>query len=249
MVDQQSIYDTMSTLGWAMLGITVVALCWAVWYAWGVQRKYRKKKEKDEVASVNAGDRKDQDVGATIATDALRTLTFTDKDGSVINPDDFEKYIVVGSSMKYCGISDRDLIFVTKGVNMEDLKDFPKPIVLRWDNAGPDSPQFKLRRGWATWIPCADGADTVLQSIFSNPAFDQIRRIPGYDGDEVLARDFKEERLPRYMARYASAGGACSLDDGVLISTTWHVAENKVRFSIHRLSSLVGVVKASFDVD
>lgn len=236
----------MSTLGWVLLGITLAAIAWAVWYACRIQRRFRKKR-KDRVSSVNAGDRKEC-VGATVATDVLRTHTFTDKNGSVIDPADFNKYIVIGNSMQYCGINDRDLIFATKGVNVKDLEELPKPMIIKWENAPADAPQFKLRRGWATWIPC-DDADGILEAIFANPAFEQVRRIPGYDGDEKLADNFKNIKLPEYLAEHGIQAGKCSIEDRVLISITWHVDERQVRFSIHRLSNLVGVVKASFDVE
>jgi len=195
----------------------------------------------------SAGDRK-KCCGATAKLPSLAGRRFLDKDGSVMNPADYDHYMVVGDSMRYCGIKDGDMILVTKGANIDDLAGMPVPVVLRWADPKPGEPLYKLRRAWATWIPSGD-PDEMLRGVFFNPKFSQIREIAEYDGDEALVKDFKEKRLPRYLGRYGDGRtGGGSVADVAIVSTTFHVDEGKIRLSIHPLSSLTGVVKGSFDI-
>ena len=170
---------------------------------------------------------------------------FRDKDGSVFDVRDYDTFVVNGDSMRYCGITDGSLIFVTKGVAVGDLETLPKPVVIEWDDHKAQEVGYKLRRAWATWIP-AENPDDMLRAIFENPKFAQLRDASAFDGERAMVEDFKSVRLPRYLRLYGTADGG-SLTDVALVSTTYHVDDDKIRFSIHPLSSLRGVVRASFN--
>lgn len=236
---------SLSAISWVAISLCVVLVVLLYGYMLRTRRRYRDADGCQASALVSAGDRKG--VPGCVKCHSLAGKRFVDKDGSVMDAADYDHYTVVGDSMRYCGIRDGNVVFATKGANLADLKGMPVPVVLKWADPRPGEPACKLRRAWATWIPTGDYSD-MLQAIFSNPKFQQIREIKGYDTDDALARDFAEVRLPAYLRRHAVGPEGGSVADVALISTTFNVGEGKVHFSIHPLSSLVGVVKASFDL-
>ena len=147
--------------------------------------------------------------------------------------------------MALCGIKENDIVSVDS-----TKKDFTVPtiLLLRKAYASIDSVEFKLRRTWAI----CDNAEwntlekTLIKIIDSNK-FQSIREAKEYSSDEAILEDFRTVRYKRYKAQFA-------IDQKVIISTTLHNGKkeknepyfNKIMFSIHPYSSIVGEVKSVY---
>ncbi|MDE6824105.1 MAG: S24 family peptidase [Duncaniella sp.] len=172
---------------------------------------------------------------------------FRDYDGNIINPDKYMQFVVKGDSMQFCGIYNNDLIFVKKGFELQDLTSFPIPVVIRRDNAPSNETQYKVRRAWGvcTFDTCVDFVDKILSSeVFRN----KIAAIRFFEGDEVMSEDFRRERLSRYRDKYLDGKNDSEQYKNIIISTTFHTDDNKIRFSIHPVSDVIGIVSESFTV-
>lgn len=173
---------------------------------------------------------------------------FRTQKGERLDPKEFDQYVVHGNSMQYCGIYDKDLLFVKRGFKKEDLVEFPTIVVLSVRNAKSNEPKYKVRRAWKT-CNINDDLGEVLKTIMNPQNFRSIREIEYYDGDAELIKDFFDKRLHDYKTKYIEVQHSNAEDEEILISTTFHTDENKVRFSIHPISSIMGIVKESFTIN
>lgn len=172
---------------------------------------------------------------------------FRSKEGKILDPSNYDQYVVDGESMKYCGIHSGDLLFVRKGFKINDLKPFPTILVLRKRNSDLDKPKYKVRRAWA-YCNIDDDLKSILEAIMDPQNFKSVRDIEHYDSDRALIEDFFKTRLERYRENYINIADPCDKDKEVVISTTYHTDEQKVRFSIHPISTIMGVVEESFTI-
>lgn len=173
---------------------------------------------------------------------------FRSKTGKILNPEDFYKFVVDGNSMQFCGIHDKDLIFVPKGFTLSKIKQLPALFVLHRDAIG-NQPQYKLRRGWKICM-IDDDLEKIINTILKSQQFKDLREEAkahnSYDSDELLKKDFFEYRLERYKGEYINCDFPKENNRQVLISTTFHTDENTIRFSIHPVASIVGIVEEAF---
>lgn len=178
---------------------------------------------------------------------SLKYTQFKDCTGNIINPADYLQFVVKGDSMQFCGIHDNDLIFVKKGFDLNQLSSFPTPVVIKRDNAPADETQYKVRREWG--ICSIDTCEDFITKILSSDEFkNKIAAINFYDGEEALLNDFRIERYGKYRDEYMCKNNADSKFDQVVISTTFHTNDNKIRFSIHPASNIIGIISDSFSI-
>lgn len=187
------------------------------------------------------------DIPASASSLPLEYVEFKDKDGKVMDPDDFLHFIVKGESMQFADIHDNYMIFVKE---KHDI-DFPKVIVLRREAAPKDQVQYKIRRGWQ--FSNVREAEIVVKKILDSKEFDIIRRLQPYDNDGAMFDDFVKKRLERYKREHPFSESEGDRYFNVIISTTYHTENcpeeedrGKIRFSIHPTSLLVGEVVKSF---
>ncbi|MBR2946397.1 MAG: hypothetical protein IKC18_06960 [Bacteroidaceae bacterium] len=188
------------------------------------------------------------DIPASASELSLEYVEFKDKDGNVVNPDNFWHFIVKGESMQFADIHDNYMIFVDK--EKRDI-DFPKVIVLRREAAPKDQVQYKIRRGWQ--FSNVKDAENVVKNILASKEFDIIRKLQPYDDDKSMLEDFVNKRLARYIKEHPFSNSEGDRYFDVIISTTYHTEKcpneeerGKIRFSIHPASLLVGEVVKSF---
>lgn len=176
-----------------------------------------------------------------------RYTQFLDYEGRVINSNDYLQFVVKGNSMQFCGINDNDLIFVKKDFNIDQLESLPTPIVIRRDNAPSIETQYKVRRAWGL---CS--IETCEEFVAKMVRSEEFRKIIGvikyFDGEDALLEDFKVQRLDKYRKKYLIDNMPSEEYNQVIVSTTFHTDEKKIRFSIHPVSDVIGVVCASFTV-
>lgn len=178
---------------------------------------------------------------------AIKYTQFKDCDGNIINPSNYLQFIVKGSSMQFCGIHDNDIIFVKKEFQLNQLNTFPLPIVIRRDNAPIGETQYKVRRAWG--ICTIDTCEDFVANILSSEDFrNRIAAIRFFDGEEALLEDFRLKRLKKYREKYLRESKIATKFETVVISTTFHTDDNKIRFSIHPASDVIGIVSDSFTV-
>lgn len=187
------------------------------------------------------------DIPASASALPLEYVEFKDKDGNVMDPNDYLHFIVKGESMQFADIHDNYMIFVKEKHNIE----FPKVIILRREAAPKDQVQYKIRRGWQ--FSNVKEAESVVKKILDSKDFDIIRRLQPYDDDESLLNDFINKRLVRYTKEHPFSDSEDNRYFNVIISTTYHTENcpdeedrGKIRFSIHPASLLVGEVVKSF---
>jgi len=186
-------------------------------------------------------------IPASVSSLPLEYVEFKDKDGTVIDPDGYLHFIVKGESMQFADIHDNYMVFVNK--NNKPV--FPAVIVLRREAAPKEQVQFKIRRGW---MFCnVNNALEMVKKILASKNFDIIRNLQPYDSDESLLADFENKRLKRYQEQHPFSSDEDDRYFNVIISTTYHTDNSadvedreKIRFSIHPASLLVGEVVKSF---
>jgi len=178
---------------------------------------------------------------------------FRTKTGEPIDPSLYLQFVVKGDSMKFCGIQSGSLIFVKKGFAISDIGRLPVVLVLKRRDAFGNRPQFKVRRAWkmGNFDTTGDFSKT-LRDIIGTPPFQQLKEVflkeKAYDSDQALIDDFESTRLPAYRKEYIDCDFPKESDKEFVISTTFHTGEDKVRFSIHPVSSIVGIVSESFSL-
>lgn len=189
-------------------------------------------------------------INHTVTLKSLGLIEFKDNNGNILNPNDYDLYLVSGECMQYVDIHPNDLVFATKGFDVEHYNGkLPIILILKKGASAPKNPMFyKLRRLWRV-CNYRDNLMEILKSILQSPEFQEVRRRPSYDGDEQLINDFFDTRLKRYETDYINCEYPNASDEKIIISTTFHTDIEKVRFSIHPISNIVGKVIAAFPID
>ena len=198
--------------------------------------------EKAELHTVCAGSHY-ENIPSSVTSVSFAYNDFVLQEGKPVNTEAYEGYVVKGNSMQFCGIHTDDLVFVKKGFCLSDLKQFPSVVVFRNTAAGENQCQYKLRRAWAMCQGRATDEEIFhrVEAIMRTSAYDELRRRVGdkYDkcgNDKFMLSDFKE-RWTRYKEKHSDV-----LDQDVVISTTYDVEKEMIHFSVHRVSTLVGIV-------
>lgn len=200
---------------------------------------------------VHAGSDKDcAAVQNEIILNSPKVVQFKDHNGNVLVPADYDLYKVAGECMQYVNIHPNDLLFATKGFDVENYKGaLPTVVILKkGTTVGGEPPFYKLRRLWKL-CNFKDDLKEILNSIIQSPEFQEVRRRPNYDGDKALIDDFFNTRLGRYENDYIKCAYPNVNDEKIIISTTFHTDIQRVRFSIHPISNVVGKVVAAFPID
>lgn len=201
-----------------------------------------------------AGNPKDNSLIKSIS---VKNNTFIDRDGSIINPADYYQFVVEGNSMQFCGIHDKDLIFVKKGFRITDLnlKRFPYILVLRYETIKSDeNPRYKIRRAWGISHYGDDRFEKDVREIMNSQEFQEIKELKGIDGsaayrgDGQVIDDFLRHRLPIYEDKYIKCKNPDIWDQTVVISTTFDTENKYIHFSIHPIANIVGMVEDAFTV-
>lgn len=167
---------------------------------------------------------------------------FKNSAGLRLDTEEYNAYLVQGNSMQYCDIHTGDIVFSPKGFRIEDLKKFPSIIILKNNAATSGQCQYKIRRAWKI---CQDNLseseyDDILKEIMESSDYkilkEKARDI--YESDDEMLREFK-----RKLDIYIKERKASNATENIVISSTYDIDDKKIKFSIHRISSIVGIVK------
>lgn len=241
----------MILIGCILLLILIMLL---IWYS--LPRLNKRRRVQSYNSSVYplawAGQPKVSDKGATSVS--VDVNCFYDKDGVRIQPDKYLHFVVSGNSMQFCGIHDKDLLFVSKNFRIVDLTDFPCILVLKNSDPNNTDTTYKVRRAWGIFVYGDDRFEADVRSIIASEDFKAIKNLKCKDGasayreDESLIEDFLTTRLPKYESKYINCANPDEWNRTVVISTTFDTDEKLVHFSIHPIKNIVGIVKESFTV-
>lgn len=185
---------------------------------------------------------------------SVETNTFCDKNGDKVNPANYLHFVVSGNSMQFCGIHDKDLLFVAKGFRIVHLTKFPYILVLKNIDPTNDSVEYKIRRAWGISTYGSDRFEADVRKIMASEDFKEIKNLKGkdgiraYRGDESVIEDFLKKRLPIYENKYINCSNPEEWNKTVVISTTFDTDEKYIHFSIHPIGNIVGIVKESYTV-
>lgn len=180
--------------------------------------------------------------------------TFLSEDGTKLDPDDFKQFVVEGNSMQFCGIHEKDLIFVAKGFRIVQLKEYPYILVLKKTDAKPEKSEFKVRRAWGIAQFGPDCYEKAVRDIMVSEAFQKVKKLKGIDGNNAykgvdqVVFDFLKNRLPGYEDKYIKCDNPDEWDKTVVISTTFDTDEKYIHFSIHPIANIIGIVTQSYKV-
>lgn len=186
----------------------------------------------------------------------LDTSDFKKEDGTVIDLQDYERYITVGNSMLLGGIRDKDVIFVKKGIDITECT-LPTILVLRREPAAmekassqyDDKAELKIRRTWKTCSLSQSDEEIVnmVGEIIELDKFQEIRQIDPY---RFLAPDWMKDdircRITRYRMEHIGCEDTENENNMALLSTTYDTEQGRVHFSIHPVRTIVGEVKYAF---
>lgn len=240
--------EVMIVIGCILIIIFLAVFIVTIVYATKNRRKMRNEMLTETYNTVCAGSSHHPSAPMVLAAPSVDYNEFRSKTGRILNPQDFYKFVVVGNSMQFCGIHDKDLIFVPKGFSLSKIKQLPTLFVLYRDAIG-NQPQYKLRRGWKICM-IDDDLKKIINDILTSKQFgdlrDEAKNNNSYDSDELLEKDFFKYRLERYIGEYINCDFPKESNHQILISTTFHTDENIIRFSIHPVSSIVGIVEEAF---
>lgn len=162
--------------------------------------------------------------------------------GQALDTMDYNSYLVQGDSMQFCDIHTGDVVFARKDFRLSDLSKFPSVVILKNQNASPGQCQFKIRRAW---VVCADNLNDseyveIVKDIMQSPDYlilkDKAKNI--YESDGKMLDGFMGK-----LNEYRSNRVLNTFGQSFVISSTYDVDNKKIRFSIHRTSSLTGIVK------
>lgn len=232
-----------------------VLLILLVWYSLPRLNKKKRLQSNNEAyyPTAWAGNPKDYEPVKSIS---VKNNTFVDKDGTEIKADEYYHFVVEGNSMQFCGIHDKDLIFVKKGFRITDLdlNRFPYILVLRNTVNTDENPNYKIRRAWCISQFGDDRFENDVRTIMNSKGFQEIKELKGIDGndayrgDEQIIDDFLKNRLPKYENKYIKCDNPDTWNRTVVISTTFDTDNKYIHFSIHPIANIVGVVTDAFTV-
>lgn len=178
----------------------------------------------------------------------LSMIEFKNSCGEIMNPKDYDLFIVEGECMQYVNIHDKNLVFATKGFDFKSYKgEMPIVLVMKRTTASPDTPQYKLRRSWrfCEYTSEPGKLEEVVKAIMNTSEFQEIRNRKTYDSDDEMVSDFRD-RLKGFEAKYIKNREGAEAYKDIVLSTTYHTAAEKTRFSIHPVSNIVGKVEGAF---
>ena len=167
-----------------------------------------------------------------------------DNEGGELDEKKYMKIIIRGSSMSLCGIDDGNIVAAEK-VTSINASELPQVLVLE-RTAQKGEARYKLRRAWKCCNVDWDNAmwwEPVLKGIIASEEFQSVKNTEMYDGDDVILADFRDKRLERFLSSHTDHRKM-----EVIISTTLHTDEKKIRFSIHPMDELRGKVKYVYDI-
>ena len=189
----------------------------------------------------------------------LNNRKFFDRKNQLVNPDDYEKFCVKGSSMLLCGINDNDLLFTRKIQSLDDVSfETPHIYVLKRDDyvcnkvaVKNDFAEFKVRRTWGIVRVDRDDLIEYVKKIIKSEFFSKLReQYPSYFLPErEMLDDFENERIKKYMVQYPNCANESDGNNVAIISTTVKSSKgNKVTFSIHPARIIEGEVVYSYKI-
>lgn len=190
---------------------------------------------------------KTKSIPEKVSSVSLKHNSFSDKNGLPIDTSKYDAYVVKGNSMQFCHIHTDDVVFAKKGFRIEDLNNFPLVIVLNNDSAKENQCMYKIRRAWRV---CSDmnskeAFEALLNDIMASEAYMKLKLDASsiYDGDKQMIENFFEKFDKRYKPENPTLGNQ------IAISTTYNVKNKKIEFSIHKVSSIVGIVDYAFTLN
>ncbi len=187
-----------------------------------------------------------EDIPAVERSVSLAHNGFKTPAGKVLDTSAYDGYVVKGNSMQFCNIHTDDLAFVRKDFRISDLKKFPSVVVIRNTAAKKDECQHKVRRAWAILQGSVSDEEikNCVNTIMTTSKYDELRQRLGdkYESDEVMISDMME-RWNKFKGTHSD-----SLREDIVISTTYDVDKQRIHFSVHRASSIIGVVEFRTDL-
>ncbi len=175
----------------------------------------------------------------------VAACNFCDNSGASIDVALYHCFVVKGNSMKYAGINEDDFLFVPKALDLSFLSkgSFPEIIVLRYRNPIEGKARYKVRRAW--YVGTLDeNFQEIAANIIDSDKFSCLKHEHGFQNKQWMLDDLKE-RLATYRRVYSD-----SLEEHkkVILSTTFDTKNEKIHFSIHPVSAIVGKVELSYTV-
>lgn len=186
-----------------------------------------------------------------VAAEKIDLIQYKDAQGNILTSDKYKRFIVDGNSMRLCGIYHNDLIFATRGIVLDDNTQFPIILVIQKNEITPDFPDYKIRRTWRKTRFIDD--KTLLEevsNILQSDAFQRVRNLPEYPGDDAILEDFENTRLTQYKDDFIDCDNPNEVDKEIILSTTLDTSDNdRIHFSIHPYNKVFGKVVASFKLN
>lgn len=238
-------------------GLFIVLFGYMCFVAQTERNEQREQMENDtrtiELTSAGSDDENDSEGchlhAKSVEVSSIDTTIYKDDEGNILDPNQYDLYIVDGNSMRLCGIYDKDLIFSTRDFNISDVDEFPIVLVINKKHVKQNCPASKIRRTWAhVTYRDKDSLINELKKILVSENFQEIRILPEYPCDDEVLKDFIGERLQPYVAEYIDCKNPNDFDKDIIISTTLNTRKNIIHFSIHPVNKISGEVIASFDM-
>ena len=149
-----------------------------------------------------------------------------------------KRFIVKGNSMQYAKINTNDFVYV-KNAGIDDIRhNLPKICLLMFSPKSPHLADRKIRRTWSIINSNISNKEfeECLDNILRSDNFCELRSTMGdkCPSDEEL-KSIAFNSLNRYRVNHTDP-------QELLLSTTFRTERNRLEFSIHPSSSLLGVV-------
>lgn len=244
----------MITYQYILMGILIISTLFFIIYSVKIikslkeNRDEARRRDRTDYFPVACAGSYTSGIGEKAVSASTNINHFFTPEGTTIVSKAYNQYVVSGNSMSLCGIYNSNLLFVKKDFKVKDLIDLPKILVIKRRDAKIGEVQYKVRRAW---YKCTinDNLDEVLNTIIISSKFQSILNSSECPGESVLIDDFKNERLLHYKANYPDAHDDKSEYHNIIISTTLHTdMEKGIRFSIHPIKDIMGIVEYSFTI-
>lgn len=190
---------------------------------------------------------KESDACKKVSAVDIEACNFCDSEGKPLDLTMFDCFVVHGGSMKYTGINDGDFILVEKDFSSESLSSFPEILVLRSREIEYSKPLYKVRRAWYMGTIEEDMSATA-QRIMNMHKFKKLTNQEGFKDERWMINDLINKRLDDYKKAYFKDGVCTDMYKQIVISTTFDTVKKEIHFSIHPISSIVGIVKESYSI-
>lgn len=152
----------------------------------------------------------------------------------------YQPYIVKGNSMQYADIKLNDIVIVRRVSGLTEINPANRIVLLKDSKAQSDKCHYKIRRAWRIIDANLDveSFETIVREILASESFSELSQRAA---DKCpSANCLTKQALSKFISRKQENRNESTR---YLLSSTYKSDEGKIQFSLHKTTSVQGIVE------